>query len=318
MKSIDKLEDPAFRLNGDTLNLIYANQPARRYFNIYGGHGSKVACELTGEPHSFLYGLCHFERARDVLAHRKSQDGQNSFSTMITVNYISEGGSRYYIPAIMHAEMTEQGHVDYRILPLPRSFNLTIRDLGGTAQGYGEPAHIPEALMVRLDSGELKLEKIIHTAELGDGLESITGARDSIISILKFLEYGVPKRDLITKGDYDPTMFNTHINGLFNPKNLSQTSERLRSYMQNPLDALVLTNIVLPELHEIITNDIGLKHLPISQNQDFERLAFLRARLTLKELKEQDEYLGWLELPPDYDVHDCPNQRSLSERIFAD
>ena len=67
----------------------------------------------------------------------------------------------------------------------------------------------------------------------------------------------------------------------------------LQSMWEHSLDAPILQASVLPRLWDAIREDRHLQYLPKEPKMNAERVQYLRARLPLAELQEQDDYLRW-------------------------
>jgi hypothetical protein len=115
---------------------------------------------------------------------------------------------------------------------------------------------------------------------------------------LRLMDGDAPDAAWKAAADDDPEtaqLVPPHLAALFRRSNDARKAEtRLKEVWTHPLDSPVLMMEVLPSVWRKVQEDDSLRFLPRGKDQDTERLQYLRARLSLEELQEQDEFLHWL------------------------
>jgi hypothetical protein len=91
------------------------------------------------------------------------------------------------------------------------------------------------------------------------------------------------------------------------PVRARMIASHLTDFIRHPLDAPALVEI-LPKIWDKIRADRSLRYLPMGDSLDHDRLAYLRARLPLSELEQQDQYLHWAPIPADWNRSQIRNE----------
>jgi hypothetical protein len=309
----DTIRDPVLSLTmpGCFVHIQGTNKAAKEYFPAIRS-GSGVLCDILHGPNTLVDDFCPFENAFKAL--RAGNPWGPALVAFDITKAEQRNGSRTYDVLVAHAlPLEDREHASFRLLPIPSSVvQLIARD--SCERGHRSGGHvyaIPDGLCVRgvFPADTIKSEPY----EPGQNdRELLVTARELFETIVKNLHVDAnPAKvwdDVAAQYSAAAKHVTQPIRQLFaNPEShghLQNITNELKEAWEHPLDAPILQNIILPKIWDAIRNDRELRYLPRCQDRDQERLQYLRARLPLRELKEQDEYLHWLPLPPDEDHHD--------------
>jgi hypothetical protein len=263
-------------------------------------------CNLGDSLHGpavYLKRHCPFKQAYDTWCERRAWG-----PVVVAFRHKKSNGHRPYDLFVVHllTKWTSEHEVFFRLLPLPASaFELTLRDEGMNAADNSRLLHFPSALRVLGPAARL-LHARAYVLTSPDEIEAVTRARDFYEPLLLDLNrdvappaawHAAEERDAHTAASVP-----VYLRNLFDGKLPSaDVASKITGVWTHAWDAPVLVTEVMPEIWDAIRHDARLRYIPKGNASDTDRLRYLRARLPLSELEDQDQYLHWAPIPGDWD-----------------
>lgn len=275
-----KLRDAVVRLRmpGCMIERVESiNEAARQLFldEITG-----VVCDRLGGAPTLLKSLCQFElyfMSRDL--------GDKRGPFLVAFRPGRRNGHRPFRLFVAHP--LESKHPDeeliVRLLPLPFTLELSNPKNGHSLNTDG--------LYVSARPKEL-LETQVYSPNPEDGSDE-RDARERFTRVAADLDKGVNPREAGSHAYHLKDRLALSVIRLLEGEDPKVAAEHIHEILAESLEAPVLKRI-LPEIWKKIRDDHELHYLPKAPSKDTERLQYLRARLPLSELQEQDEFLHWL------------------------
>jgi hypothetical protein len=321
VNEFDTICDPIVRMGmpGCRIAVDAANHAARTYFRQYAPHLGReagVLCDVLDGPHTALDIFCPFELAYQHL----TEGTAPNMPAVVAFGYNRGNGTRPYDLFVAHllspsssaheSPSSSAKELVFRLLPIPAAaIQLVTADRPATDPSNDLFGPLPSGLEVSVWPPDVRglPEKRIYSLASTAEHQQLTTAKRMFEDLIHELRRGTEPRevwDIVTATYSDDIRAHAPVSvrDLFDrkpPLSAEEIEKELRYLWKHPLDAPVLTNQVLPKIWDAIRNDTRLEYLPKRAGMDTERVQYLRCRLPLAELEEQDRYLNWL--PPTKD-----------------